>query len=363
MDISFIDLKAQYLEIKEEITNAVERVMARQSFILGEELRLFEEEFAQYLGINHVIGVGSGTDALILGLLALGVGPGCEVILPVNSFVASSMAVSKVGAVPVFVDIDPDTYLIDTNQLEAKVTKRTKAIMPVHLYGAPCDMNSIKHIAQYYGLKTIEDACQAHGSVLDGRKMGTWGDISAFSFYPTKNLGAYGDGGAVVTNDPELSTKVALLRNYGESQKYQHISIGQNSRLDELQAAILRVKMARLETENRSRREHAQTYRERLNGVKFQSIIDSATSNYHLFVIESSTRDNLIQHLKSRGIQVQVHYPTVISLQKCYQEMGHKLGEFPVAEQVAHRILSLPMGPYIKNDQMDHIIDSLNSFA
>lgn len=363
IEVPFVDLKAQFNKLKNDIDSAINRVTARQLFILGEELRLFEEAFARYLGIDHVLGVGSGTDALILSLLALDIGPGCEVIVPVNSFVASSMAVSKVGAIPVFVDVDPDTYLIDVQKLTGKITEKTKAIMPVHLYGAPCDMISIDQIARRFGLRVIEDACQAHGSTLNGRKMGTWGDISAFSFYPTKNLGAYGDGGAIATNDPDLAAKVKLLRNYGESQKYNHVLLGQNSRLDELQAAILRVKLAWLDEENHARHIIAQTYRKMMHRVKFQTIPKTGASNYHLFIIESSKRDNLMQHFQKYGIQFQIHYPIPLSLQKCHKDLGYKPNDFPIAENAAHRILSLPISPYMKQDHVSHVISTVNEFA
>lgn len=362
-DVVFLDLKKQYEEIKLEIDQAISRVVERQYFILGDELQKFEESFAQYLGIKYVCGVNSGTDALILALKLLGIGKGDEVITPTLSFVATTLTITEVGAKPVFVDSDPETYLIDVSKIEEKINKNTKAILPVHLYGNPCDMEKIMMIAKKYSLKVIEDACQAHGSSINGKKVGTFGDIGVFSFYPGKNLGAYGDGGAMCTNDEELFKKMKMIRNYGQEVKYHHKEIGVNSRLDEIQAAILSVKLKHLDQWNKKRNLVADWYRKYLDPkIKIQKIIDGNFSCYHVFVVEVENRDKIMVELKNNGIQTLIHYPIPIHLQECYRDLEYKIGDFPIAEKVTSRILSLPMYAELCEDEVKYVCSLVSDF-
>lgn len=362
-DIVFLDLKAQYEKIKEEINSAVARVIENQYFILGNELKNFEEKFAQYLSVKYVCGVNSGTDALVLALKILGVGKGDEIITPTQSFIATTLAITEVGAIPIFVDSDPETYLIDVSKIEEKITKNTKVILPVHLYGTPCDMNVIMEIARKYSLKIIEDACQAHGANIDGKKVGTFGDIGVFSFYPGKNLGAYGDGGAMCTNDENLYKKMQMIRNYGQIEKYHHKEIGVNSRLDEIQAAILSVKLKYLDEWNNSRNEVAKMYRKYLDQkIKTQKINKKGSSCYHVFVIENDNRDELMKYLKDNGIQTLIHYPVPTHLQECYKGLGYKIGDFPIAENASKKLISLPMYSELTEDKVKNICDLVNDF-
>ncbi len=363
-DIVFLDLKAQYEKIKGEINSAVTRVIENQYFILGDELKNFEEKYSQYLGIKYVCGVNSGTDALILALKILGIRKGDEVITPTLSFIATTLAITEVGATPIFVDSDPETYLIDVSKIEEKITKNTKVILPVHLYGAPCNMNEIMKIAKKYSLRVIEDACQAHGANIDGKKVGTFGDIGVFSFYPGKNLGAYGDGGAMCTNDENLYKKMQMIRNYGQIEKYHHKEIGVNSRLDEIQAAVLSVKLKHLDEWNRGRNEVAKMYQKYLNPkIKVQKINKNAYSCYHVFVIESDSRDELMKSLKNDGIQTLIHYPIPIHLQECYKGLGYKIGDFPIAENVSKKLISLPMYPELEENGIRYILNIINNFG
>jgi len=362
MKIPFLNLHRQYFRIKNEIDEAIKRVFDQQIFILGPELKKFETEFAEYLQVKYVIGVGSGTDGLILSLLALGIGDGDEVILPVNSFIATAMAVSVTRATPVFIDINPETYQIDINKLELKITQKTKAIIPVHLYGAPCEIDKIIQVAKKNRLFVIEDACQAHGAEFNNKKVGTFGDLGVFSFYPSKNLGAYGDGGAICTNNKELYEKILRLRNYGQMEKNYFYEIGKNSRLDEIQAAILRVKLRYLDLWNKGRRKVAKLYKQNLKDIKTQRITKKGVSNYHLFVIEHPKRDALREFLAKKGIQTLIHYPLPMHLQKCYKSLGYQRGDFPIAEGIARRILSLPMYSELKNKEIKFIINSIKKF-
>lgn len=360
--IPFLDFQAQYNSIKVEINEAIQRVLNRQFFILGPETDAFEQELAEYLGTKHVVTVNSGTDAIIMSLRILGIGKGDEVITPVNSFIATALAITEVGATPIFVDIDPDTYEADVNQIEKKLTKKTKAILPVHLYGLMCDIDSIMKIAKNFNLFVVEDACQAIGSSYKGKKAGTWGNIGTFSFYPGKNLGAYGDGGAMCTNDKELYEKMKMIRNYGQTQKYHHKTLGYNSRLDEIQAAILRVKLKYLDMWNVKRNEVANEYNKLLVDIKTQNIPKGFFSNYHIFLIESSKRDDLREELEKNGVQTLIHYPVPIHLQECYKNLGYKNGDFPVAEKTAMKILSLPIYPEVNNTDIKHTAKLINNF-
>jgi dTDP-4-amino-4,6-dideoxygalactose transaminase len=362
MRIPFLDLKAQYQSIKPEIDEAIKRVIDSQSFILGNELVEFEKEFANYLGVKYAVGVNSGTDALILSLMSLGIGKGDEVIVPVNSFIATALAITLVGATPVLTDCDSKTYEIDVEQVRKKINKKTKAVMPVHLYGASAKVDELRKVADQNGLFLIEDAAQAHGATFKNQKLGTFGDLGAFSFYPGKNLGAYGDAGAVVTNNGELYEKLCKLRNYGQTKKYYHDSLGFNSRLDEIQAAVLRVKLKYLDGWNKKRNSIAERYDRELKGFKTQTILEGSTSNYYLFVIETDKRDQLQDYLSKQGIETLIHYPVPIHLQKVYQDLGYKKDDFPVAEKLAGKILSIPIFPELEASGADFVIKTLNDF-
>jgi dTDP-4-amino-4,6-dideoxygalactose transaminase len=359
--IPLVDLKAQYAAIKSEIDAAIQRVLSRTNFILGEEVASFEKEFAAFCQADYCVGVGSGTAALHLALLACGVGPGDEVITTPHTFIATTEAISQAGARPVFVDIGPNGYNLDPTRVEAAITPKTKAILPVHLYGQPADMQSILAIAQQHKLKVIEDAAQAHGAEYRSRRVGTWGDVACFSFYPGKNLGAFGDGGAVVTNDVETADKVRLLRNHGRREKYEHLVEGYGERLDAIQAAILRAKLPHLDKWNQRRRDHAKHYCQLLLGLPI--ILPSELSDtrpvYHLFVVRTSRRDEIQRHLKTRGIEAGIHYPIPLHLQPAYRRLGHREGDFPHTEQVAREVLSLPMYPELSNEQITQVVKAI----
>lgn len=361
--IPFIDLKREYAEIGEEIDKAIQRVLDKQWFLLGEELEKFEQEFSNYIVVKHAIGVQSGSDALFLAIKALGIGSGNEVITVSHTFISTVDAIVRNGAKPVFVDIDPETYTMDVSQIEDKITKKTKAIIPVHLYGHPVDMDPIMEIAKKYKLFVIEDACQAHGAEYKGKKVGSIGDLGCFSFYPSKNLGAYGDGGMIVTNDEELSKKLSMLRNYGQSKKYYHDFIGVNSRLDEIQAAILRVKLKHLDEWNEKRKSIAKLYNELLKDSNVILPIEKnyAKHVYHLYVIRSKNRDKLQQYLLEKGIQTQIHYPVPVHRQKAYLNLGYNVN-LPVTEKISNEILSLPMYPWMKEEEVVNIAEVIKAF-
>src|SRR5437879_1057954 len=362
--VPFVDLAAQYAAIAEEIDAAVSKTIREADFILGRAVRLFEEEFARFCEAQFATGVDSGTSALELALRAYDIGPGDEVITAPNSFIASALAISHAGATPVFADIDADSYTIDVAALEMAITPRTKAIIPVHLYGQPADMDPIMELAERHQLVVIEDACQAHGARYKGRRVGSLAHAAAFSFYPGKNLGAYGDGGAMVTNDPAIAKKVEMLRNYGQQEKYHHMFRGYNRRLDTLQAAVLRVKLRYLESWNDARRRNAALYHKLLkgSGVGLPSEADDARSSWHLYVIRVGHRDALREHLASRGVSTGVHYPIPIHLQPAYQDLGHKVGDFPVSESCAQSILSLPMYAELARRQIELVAEAVREF-
>lgn len=365
MKIPLVDLKVQYLSLKPEIDQAIQRVIDNSDFILGKEVELFEKEFAAFSEAKYGVGVASGTDALHLSLLALGIGPGDEVITAANTFVATVLAISYTGARPVLVDIDPENYNMDPSLIKKAVTKRTKAIIPVHLFGQPANMDPIMEIARKYNLKVIEDACQAHGAEYKGRKAGSISDIGCSSFYPGKNLGAYGDGGMVLTNNEEVVQKIRMLRNYGSRIKYHHEFRGFNSRLDTIQAAILRVKLKRLEEWNEARRRHALEYNELLKdaNVITPKEEDYARHVYHLYVIRVKERNELLEYLKSKGISTGIHYPIPIHLLETYQDLGYKKGSFPITEKYVNEILSLPMYPELREEQINYVAEAINSYA
>lgn len=362
--VPFVDLKAQYHTIRDEVRAEVDNVFESTQFILGNVVEKFEREFAEYLGVKHALGVGSGLDALRLALEAAGVGAGDEVIIPANTFIATALAVSATGAKPVLVDCREDTYQIDPSLIERAITPGTKVIMPVHLYGQSADMNAIMEIARSHQLEVIEDAAQAHGTRFMDQACGTFGLAGCFSFYPGKNLGAYGDGGAIVTNSDEFARKVNSLRNYGQKQKYVHVEKGTNSRLDTVQAAILNIKLRHLDDWNAARRAHASFYSDSLANHDFvvPALDPRSTHIFHLYILRTRHRDELQKHLASRGIQTGIHYPIPIHLQEAYSDLGLKRGDFPVTETIADEILSLPMYPELSQVQLEAVLDAVSSF-
>lgn len=364
MKINFVDLKRQYRGIKKETDQAIQKVIDNSAFILGEELRQFEKEFARFCECKYCVGTDNGSSALELGMRALGIGPKDEVITPANSFIASSSSISFTGAQPVLVDCDPKTYNIDPQKIEPAITKRTKAIMPVHLYGQPADMDSILKIAKKHKLLVVEDACQAHGARYKKRRVGSMGNVAAFSFYPGKNLGAYGDAGALVTNSKKIADRVRMMRDYGQKKKYHHVFIAWNRRLDNLQAAILLVKLKHLNQWNRLRRKHAYYYNELLKGtdVVTPAELDGVEPVYHLYVIRIKKRDKLQQFLTSKQIYTGIHYPIPIHLQMAYKDLGYRKGDFPVTEECASEVLSLPMFPELKESEIEYIVNSIKAF-
>lgn len=364
MKVNFVDLKKQYETIKPEIDKAIQSVIDKTAFILGEEVEKFEQEFAKFCGAKYCVGLDNGSSALELGMRALGIGPGDEVITPANSFIASSSSISFTGARPILVDCDSRTYNIDIQKIEKAITKKTKAIMPVHLYGQSADMSSILRIAKKHKLSVVEDACQSHGARYKSRRTGSIGDIATFSFYPSKNLGAYGDGGALTTNSKRTADKVRMMRNYGQKKKYHHVFLAWNRRLDNLQAAILRVELRQLNRWNKLRREHARLYSRLLRGMEVTTPIETpgAKHVYHLYVIRVKRRDKLQAFLASKGIYTGIHYPVPIHLQQAYKSLGYKRGDFPVTEKYSRQILSLPMFPDLKADEIKYVVNSIKDF-
>ena len=366
MNIPLVDLKTQYLSIKPEIDSAIQRVIDNTAFIMGKEVAQFEEAFAEYCGAKYAVGVSSGTGALFLALLAHGVGPGDEVITTPFTFFATGESISTVGATPVFVDIDPVTYNIDPNLIEAAITPRTKAIMPVHLYGQPADMDAINAIAAKHGLAVIEDAAQAHGSRYNGQRAGVLGDSACFSFYPSKNLGCYGDGGAVVTNDPKVAEEVAKLRNHGRMTKYEHDELGYGHRLDGIQAAILGAKLPHLDDWNAGRRDRAARYNDLLADLPVTTPwnLPNTEPVYHCYTIrleEGFDRDAVVQQLKDNGVGVGVHYPIPLHLQPAYDFLGLPEGSYPVSEQASRQVLSLPLYAELTDEQQDYVVEVLTA--
>ena len=363
--IPLVDLTAQYHSMKEEIDAAVHATLESGHFILGPTVAGFEESIAAYLGVEHAIGLASGTDALVLALRALDIGAGDEVIIPAYTFFATAGTVMSVGATPVFVDIDPISYQIDAAQIQKRITAKTKAIIPVHLYGHPTDMDPILELARTHALKVIEDNAQAFGSTYRGRKTGTMGDIGCLSFFPTKNLGAYGDGGMVVTNDAALAERMRMLRTHGWKKKYYSEEVGYNSRLDALQAAILQAKLPYVDTWNDRRRALAHRYRERLAplGVTVPVECEWGRHVYHLYIIRSEQRPELQAFLKEKGIASEVYYPLPPHLSRPCQRLGYREGDFPHAEQASQETLALPLYPELTFEQQDQVIAAVQGFA
>jgi len=364
MNVPFVDLRAQYQALASELQQAISAVLERGDFILGEEVRLFEGDFAAYCEAAYAVGVDSGTSALELALRAFGIGSGDEVITVANTFIATVSAIADTGARPVLVDVDPETYNIDVSQMEGAITERTKGVIPVHLYGHPADMDPILEIAQQYGLVVIEDACQAHGAKYKGKRVGSLAHAAVFSFYPAKNLGAYGDGGMVVTNDARVAEVVRMLRHHGQREKYHHILRGYNHRLDTLQAAVLRVKLKYLDEWNAARRGHAQLYNELLADcpVVRPMEADYAEPVYHLYVVRAKNRDRLRTSLHDKGVKTGIHYPIPMHLQPAYRDLGYQKGSFPVTEECAEQVLSLPMYAELTPAQVAYAVEAIVGF-
>lgn len=366
MKIPLVDLRAQYETIKPEIDAAIQRTIEKTAFILGPEAKNFEQHFAEFCKVKHAIGLDSGTAALHLAMLALDIGAGDEVITTAHTFIATAEPISLLGARPVFVDIDPRTYNLDPDKLQAAITPRTKAIIPVHLYGQPAEMDAILDIARVRNIPVIEDAAQAHGATYRERVVGTMGLMTGFSFYPGKNLGAYGDAGALVTNDDALAKKIRMLRDHGRTSKYEHEITGYGFRLDGMQGAILDAKLKHLPQWNAARRAHADYYTELLSNVD-DSIVTPyepphVQAVYHLYVIRTRKRDELLQYLKEREIEAGIHYPVPLHLQPVYKNLGYARGAFPETEQAARDILSLPMYPELTHAQMERVVDTMREF-
>ncbi|AOR24684.1 DegT/DnrJ/EryC1/StrS family aminotransferase [Clostridium taeniosporum] len=393
MNIPLIDLKAQYKSVSEELDRVTKEVLYSANYIMGKNVSEFEKDFASYVGVKHAISVGNGTDALVIALKALGIGQGDEVITSTFTYFASAECISAVGAKPVFVDVEKDTFNIDPSKIEEKITEKTKAIIPVHIFGQSADMDKINDIAKKYNLKVIEDACQAVGSKYKGKMIGLIGDIACFSFFPTKNLSCAGDGGMIVTSDDNIATIAKALRTHGSGEtgqkaynllnninedieksnieddtvynplKYYNYLIGYNSRLDAIQAAILKVKLPHLDKWNARRREIAHVYDEELkcSNVVIPSVRDENESIYHQYVLQTEDREKMLNKLKNKGVATGVYYPVPLHLQKVYKDLGYKEGDMPVAEHLSHRTFAIPVYPELTEEQIKYIIDSIKS--
>lgn len=364
MNIPFVSFKLQERELETDLRNAFERVLSNSWYIEGREDEAFEAAFARYCHTKYCVGCGNGLDALMLSLKALGIGAGDEVIVPSNTYIATVLAVTYVGATPVLVEPDIRTYNIDPAKIEEKITDKTRAVMPVHLYGQPCDMDSIMDIAQKYNLYVVEDCAQAHGATYHGKLIGSFGDAAGFSFYPGKNLGALGDAGAVVTDNEELAKKVRALGNYGSDYKYHHIYQGNNSRLDELQAAFLSAKLPHLDKMNAQRRRIAKRYLDEIDSTKFVRpyVIEGVEPVWHVFAIRCNRRDELAEYLKEAGITTNRHYPIPIHLQGAYKELNIPEGSLPIAEEISATQLSLPMYYGMADEEISYVIEKMNEF-
>jgi len=364
MKIPFINLKSQFQSIKREINSALNRVFQNSSFILGQEVELFEKEFAKYCGAKYCLGVNSGTSAVHLALLSLGIGPKDEVITQPNTFFATAEAISYTGAKPVFVDIDPETFTIDADKIEKAITPRARVILPVHLYGNAAPIEKILKIARKHNLTVIEDVCQAHGVFYRNKRLGTFGRVGCFSFYPGKVLGAYGEGGAVITDDKKAYEKMKSLRDHGQLNKNEHLLIGYNYRMEGIQGAILKIKLKELDKWISKRKKQAKLYNLLLKrtGVVVPSKISLNSSNFQYYVIRCKKRDHLKDYLQKNGVSTLIHYPTPIHLQKAYKFLGYQKGDFPIAEGTCKEILSLPMYPEITKRQISYIVNLIKKF-
>jgi dTDP-4-amino-4,6-dideoxygalactose transaminase len=359
--VPFVDLKQQYASIKTEVDAAIARVIENTSFILGPEVRAFEKAFAEYVGAETCVAVNSGTAALQLALMAAGIGAGDEVIVPSFTFFATAEAVSVLGATPIFVDIDPASYTVTAAAIEPAITSRTRAVIPVHLYGQAADLGPIVDLANKHNLHVIEDSAQAHGAEYKGKRVGGLGSAGCFSFYPSKNLGAYGEAGAVVTNDEELATRLRLLRDHGSTSKYAHAIVGYNFRMEEIQAAVLNIKLPHLKGWNDARRTRAARYNSALadSDLVLPREMDYARHVYHVYAVQCDNRDELQQRLTAAGIQTGVHYPIPIHLQPAYSSLGYKPGDLPVTEALAEHVLSLPMFPELSDEQINRVVEAV----
>jgi dTDP-4-amino-4,6-dideoxygalactose transaminase len=365
MKVPFVDLKAQYQNIKNEIDNAVKSVIEETAFIRGKYVAEFEKAYAEKYGIKHCISCANGTDAIYITLKMLGIGHGDEVITVANSWISTSETITQAGAKPVFVDIEPDYYTIDASKIEPKITKRTKAILPVHLYGQPADMDKIMKICDAHKLQLVEDCAQAHFAKYKGQRVGTFGIAGTFSFYPGKNLGAYGDAGAIITNNDEFALKLKMYANHGALKKHFHEIEGINSRMDGLQAAILSVKLPHIDEWNQKRYKNAIIYNEMLKdckGIYIPKICSDSTHIFHVYVIRSKKRDELNQYLKEHGIETSIHYPTALPFLKAYEYLGHRHEDFPVAYKYQKEILSLPMYPELTEDMIEYVVGKIKEF-
>ena len=365
MKIKFVDLNRQHDLYKDELLQAITAVLDKGDFILGDAVKEFEKSFLDYIGCQYAVGVDSGSSALSLALKVIEIGNGDEVITVPNTFISTAYAISDCGGKPVFVDVEEQTQLMDISMVESAVTSKTKAIIPVHLFGQMVDMNSLMEIAKKHNILVIEDACQAHGASQNGKKAGSIGDLACFSFYPGKNLGAFGDAGMVVTNKKEFYDELILLRNYGSPKKYFHSCKGKNARLDTIQAAVLKVKMEYLDEWNRKREIIAQMYSQHFNEVGdliLPAIKEGNKSAYHLYVVRTKNRDELLDYLNSRGIETIIHYPIPIHLQEAYTELQLKRGSFPITEMLANEILSVPIHPHLTKQELQYIINCTKQF-
>ncbi|SFD17517.1 DegT/DnrJ/EryC1/StrS family aminotransferase [Clostridium uliginosum] len=395
MNIPLVDLKAQYKSVEKEANKKVKEVLSSASYIMGKDVIEFEKEFAEYVGVKHAISVGNGTDALVVALMALGIGKGDEVITTPFTFFATAESISFVGAKPVFVDVEKDTYNINPSKIEEKITEKTKAIMPVHIFGQPAKMDEIKTIARKYNLQVIEDAAQAFGAEYKGKKVGSIGDVGCFSFFPTKNLGCAGDGGMITTSDDNIATIARALRTHGSGEngqraynllnniteevktseghddtvynplKYYNYLIGFNTRLDTIQAAILRSKMSHIDMWNEKRRENAKLYDEKLkdSSITVPVTINEGKSVYNMYVVQSENRDEMVNKLKEKGISTGVYYPVPMHLQKVYKDLGYKEGDMPAAEYLSHRTFAIPIFPELTHEQKEYIIDTVKNIS
>ena len=362
MSIPFIDFKEQNSLIRHEVDEGFKKVLEKGDYILGEQARVFEQAFAQYCEVQYGVGVNSGTDALHLALMALDIKEGDEVIVPTHTFIATALCVSFCRAKPVFVDIEPDTYNIDPKSFQAAITKKTKAVIPVHIYGQPANMDEIRAISRQHGIKIVEDAAQAHGSRYKGKRVGSMGDVACFSFYPTKSLGACGDAGMIVTSNKDIYEKALMLRDYGRQGRYEHKIKGTNSRLDTLQAVVLNAKLKHLDHWNEMRAKNAGYYAELLKPLK--SVITPVTKEdrthvFQTYAILVPDRDKVVEAMKAQGVGVLIHYPIGLHLQEAYADLGHKIGDFPVAERVASQVMSLPMFPHMTLEQVEVVAAAL----
>jgi len=365
MNIPFVDLKAQYKSLKPEMDAAIQQVIDNTAFIKGRYVNEFEASYSKAYGVKHTLSCANGTDAIYIALKALGIGPGDEVITTALSWISTSETITQTGAKVVFVDIHPEYYTIDPNKIEEKITKNTKAIIPVHIYGQPAPMDQIMDIAKTYNLRVIEDCAQAHFAEWKGQKVGTFGNAGTFSFFPGKNLGAYGDAGGIITNNDEFAEKIRMFSNHGALQKHHHQIEGINSRLDGLQAAVLSVKLPHIQSWNELRRQHAATYTDFLQytNLHLPKLNPEGTHVFHLYVIQHEDRDGLQAHLKEHGIATGIHYPTALPFLNAYNYLGHSKDDFPIAFSLPSRILSLPMFPELTQEQIEYVVDKIKSYS